>query len=166
MRPARSSVMRAPLIPLMLTMRPGIGSARELPSAAADLIALACTPDGAMIAAAGADGAIMLWDAGGGHSRARLEGHAKAARCVAFSPGGRTLASASDGDPAIWFWDADRSRPVATLALPDAALVEGFSCLAFAPDGKTLYTGGTRGLAAWDVSPGSKVLRPTAAKGR
>ena len=42
--------------------------------------------------------------------------------------------------------------------------VEGFACLAFSPDGRTLYTGGERGIAAWDVSPGSKVLDRQAAK--
>ena len=77
---------------------------------------------------------------------------------LAFAPDGRTLASASDGDPTIWFWDTAQGRLAATLVLPDAASGEGFACLAFSPDGKTLYTGGERGIAAWDVSPGSKVL--------
>jgi WD40 repeat protein len=78
---------------------------------------------------------------------------------LAFAPDGKVLASASDGDPTILFWDPAQGRLVATLTMPEATLGEGFSCLVFAPDGKTLYTGGGRGIAAWDVSPGSRVLK-------
>ena len=44
-------------------------------------------------------------------------------------------------------------RLAATLTLPDAAPGEGVSCLAFAPDGKTLYTGGERGIVGRGTCP-------------
>src|SRR5262249_8345062 len=104
------------------------------------------------------DRTIRLWDVASRSQRFALRGPTLPTTALAFAPDGRRLASSSDGDPTVSFWDAATGHLEATLTLPEAAPGEGIACLACAPGGKTLYTGGDRGVEAWDVSPGSRAL--------
>ena len=72
------------------------------------------SPDGKVLASAGSDDKIILWDAATGKEIGRFEGHTDSVFCVAFSPDGKTLASAS-ADKSVLLWDA-------TLRLPDGRL--------------------------------------------
>jgi WD40 repeat protein len=65
--------------------------------------AVAFSADGQVLASAGADRAIRLWEAPTGKERALLQGHADAVWGIAFSPDGKTVASASrDGTVKLW----------------------------------------------------------------
>ncbi|MBY0231212.1 MAG: hypothetical protein K2W96_18175, partial [Gemmataceae bacterium] len=118
--------------------------------------AVAWSPDGEILAAAGArgadggDGPVLLFDL----PNKRLKAHLPAAgddraRFLAFSPDGKTLAT--DG----WFearlWDAETGK---RLGSPKghAASIES---LAFSPDGRTIATASWDGTAKlWDASSG------------
>jgi WD40 repeat protein len=76
-----------------------------------------------------------------------LSGHTDAVLDVAFTPDGRTLASAS-GDRTVRLWDVARARQVAVLRQDDRVRAVGF-----APDGRTLASGGADGRVwLWDVA--------------
>ena len=80
-----------------------------------------------------------------------LTGHTGLVVALAYSPDGRTLASAS-ADGTARLWDLATGKLTATLQSLEARAY----CVAFAPDGKTLAVGygGLRGLVQlWDVSP-------------
>lgn len=84
-----------------------------------------------------------------GGAEAILRGGSDGVRAVAFSPDGRTFASA-DFDGTLRFWDLDARRPVGA-PLPEQ-IGEVWS-IAFSPDGRTLAVAGTDGtLRLWDVS--------------
>jgi WD40 repeat protein len=69
---------------------------------------------------------------------------------VAFSPDGKTLASASR-DKTIKVWDAHSGQERATLK----GHTEEVHCVAFSPDGKTLASAGGDGtIKLWDVKVG------------
>jgi WD40 repeat protein len=99
---------------------------------------LAYSPDGKLIAA-GTRERLILWDARTGQQLAVLTPEAESALvlCLAFSPDGRSLASAQLGEP-ISLWDVQARRKVAVLAV-DIRQVLG---LAFSKDGKLLLSGG------------------------
>ena len=56
---------------------------------------------------------------------------------VAFSPDGKTLATAVDGSATAWLWDVATQQQIDSLSFSNAAVV----AVAFSPDGKTLATG-------------------------
>jgi WD40 repeat protein len=80
-----------------------------------------------------------------------LAGHSGLVLGLAYSPDGRTLASAS-ADGSARLWDVATGKHVATLQSPAARA----HCVAFAPDGKSLAVGygSDRGLVeVWDLAP-------------
>lgn len=117
--------------------------------------AVAFSPHGHTMAAAGQDPAIRLWDiARAGHpSRLgrRLAGDTATVFSLAFSPSGQTLASGSQ-DRTVRLWNmANRAGPV-PWGPPLRGPATVYS-VAFSRDGNLLATGGADGaVRLWDVT--------------
>jgi len=107
---------------------------RQLGEKSQSALALAFSPDGALLIAGYKNGTAGLWTAGGA-KRGLLRGHRDRVWSVAFSPDGATIATASL-DGTVRLWDTATRLPVATLPRP---LAHG---VAFSRDGKLLATVG------------------------
>ncbi len=114
-----------------------------------DVNAVAFSPDGRSLAAAGSDKNIIIFEANHGNILVVLRGHSKPIRSLAFCTDGKTLASGSDeGD--IKIWDLKNGVELATLHAQHESQKHVFPvfCLAFQPDGKTL-TSLSQDLQLW-----------------
>src|SRR5712664_2016864 len=101
-----------------------------------DALAVAYSPDGALLAAGCADGTVRLFDPVTGRPLAALRGHADAVAAVAFSRDGTRLASASY-DKTVRVWDVVAKKELCTLKGHTNAVL----AVAFLPDGRTLVSG-------------------------
>ncbi len=90
-------------------------------------------------------------------------GHATTVKCVAYSPDGRLLASAS-ADQTIKLWDAATNMQLRTIPTAQA---EGVTSIAFSPDSKIIASGGYDGtFKLWDATTGAALRTVNVAGGQ
>ena len=112
-------------------------------------------PGGTTLAAGAGIGPVYLWEVTTRKVTAVLaDPRVKGVASLAFSPGGTTLAASEGGrDGHVYLWDITARAISATIT--GAGDYHGPCPLAFAPDGKTLFTSGvTGGLLLWDITTG------------
>jgi WD40 repeat protein len=99
------------------------------------------------------DGSVLLWNVATGEPINHSGGHIDTVTSVAFSPGGKVLASGSK-DTTVRLWDPSTSKELAKLVGHKG----GILAVAFAPDGKTLASTSSDGTTRlWEV-PGGRPL--------
>jgi WD40 repeat protein/serine/threonine protein kinase len=109
-------------------------------------------PEGKILATAGSEGLVLLWDVASGALLRELVGHdpSQLVNRVAFSPDGEMLATGSD-DLSIILWDVESGEIIRKLLGHD----NWVQALAFSPDGLELISGGgDRSIHIWDVDSG------------
>jgi WD40 repeat protein len=117
------------------------------------------SPDGTLIATAGSEEAVRIWDARSGALRQTLETGCEGDDALAFSPNGRLLATAGAGS-SVLLWDTGTWQRRASLAGHKKRVLS----LDFSADGRRLLSGSEDHTARlWEVSGGKSLssLRTT-----
>lgn len=123
------------------------------------------SPDDTIIASAGDDGVVRLWQSHSGNELEALTGHTEAVNFCTFSPDGHVLASASS-DQQVFLWNVGEcahKTPASPLSASKTGRLSGrrssrccrtasvahsapVLCCAFSPDGKLLASGDSLGF--------------------
>ncbi|HZQ64079.1 MAG TPA: BTAD domain-containing putative transcriptional regulator [Gaiellaceae bacterium] len=114
------------------------------------------SPDGSLLASAGLDGQILVWNV----ARRRLErtiAHGNAILTIRFSPDGKSIAT-GDLSGNVDFWDPRNGRRVGRALGSQNGLV---GSVAYEPDGRELVTvSGDGRLRLWDLATGRLIGAP------
>ncbi len=97
------------------------------------------SPDNKRLLTGGLDNTTRVWDVQTGKELLVLRGQSKAVDHVAFSPEGKLIATASEGEETIKVWDAATGQELMTFPGLDAE---------FGPDENSLLVFGKDGIAA------------------
>ncbi|MDG2223702.1 MAG: hypothetical protein P8L85_20145 [Rubripirellula sp.] len=103
------------------------------------------SPDESIVATAGYDRDIILWDANSGAKLNVLKGHNGAVFDLVFSPNGQVLASAC-ADETVKIWNVNSGKRLDTLSQPEGEVL----AVEITPDGKFIIAGsGDSRLRVW-----------------
>ncbi len=118
------------------------------------------SPDGQTLAVTNRWDEIELWDVAAHARTGNLVGHHASMFEIAFSPDGRSVASAGgtggpmDDPSCIKIWDP--AAGAVTAVLPTVDLFDNHA-IAFSADGARLFSGGPEGFAAWSAETWERV---------
>lgn len=122
-------------------------------------VALAFSPDGKMLAGAGDDQTLRVWEPAGGvgaEAKIQLPGHTRPIRALGFAPDGGSVATGAQ-DATARVWTLSRIRSSQRMALLHGSEV---TAVGYSADGKTLATvEKSRGVRIWDLAALPPVAR-------
>ncbi len=128
------------------------GPGRVLDGAAGSYASPAFSPDGKRVAAVAPDGAVRVWDAAGGERLSETPARSGLRPSIRFTAPDRGIALAlperiTSSPHVIEVWEF----PSGTLLTPRGAHAHPVTSVAFAADGKAVFSGDRNGvLAAWN----------------
>ncbi|MEM6528212.1 MAG: protein kinase, partial [Chloroflexota bacterium] len=105
------------------------------------ILAVDYSPTRPVIASAGVDGVVRLWDAENGKIIHRMEGHTAAINEIAFSPDGRLLLTGAD-DTRLNLWDVETGDLLQTIG-GEAGHPGRIFTVDFSADGRRVISGAT-----------------------
>lgn len=142
-----------------LTELPSLKTVTTFTGHTAGVCWVALSPDGTLAASVSNDITARIWDAKTGKELRRCADYRRNSSWVTFSPDGRELLVASDGDPGmptLWFFDPVTGKLLRSFTCHSTRITSAV----YHPDGKTLLTSSSNGaLLRLRLADGKELMR-------
>ncbi|HKP46716.1 MAG TPA: hypothetical protein VJT50_08955, partial [Pyrinomonadaceae bacterium] len=140
------------------SLPPGVKLHRTFEGHTGTVNGLALDPSGQILASAGNDMTIKLWDTRTGDLLRSLVGHQQSVWSVAFHPDGRSLASGS-ADGTVRLWETSSGNELYELKGPKRTdyarhVSQRVWSIAYDPDGQWLVSGHENAVVLWNTNTG------------
>jgi WD40 repeat protein len=137
----------------LVCLKDEMGQSNPDKTRAGEVLAVAFSGDGKVLASGGNDRLIRIWDVATGKLLRVLErGHTDSIRCLVFAPDGKRLVSGGN-DRSLRIWDPANGRELASLAGHGQPVVS----VVWSKDGSRILSGSTDGTARlWDPEKGKE----------
>ena len=125
--------------PIDLYNLPGLDNARQLNGHVQDVLCVAFSEDGKLLASGARDGAVKIWDVVTGLEKESYAG-TSLIRSLAFMPNNESLLAGGNRSKVV-VWDLTSARSAMKVRAHSARIV----CVDYSPDGKLIATGSEDG---------------------
>ena len=133
---------------------------RQFSGHAQDVVSVAFSPDGKLLATGSKDTTVRLWEVDTGREVQVLRGHVQQVPAVCFSSDGRLLASGGHSDD-IRLWEVATGGLYARLPGREDPIETRPQVISFSPNSRLLAVASGEGIYVWDVGTRDLVRRVT-----
>jgi WD40 repeat protein len=118
----------------------------------AEIMDLAFSPNGGLLASRDLKGDIIVWNVEDGQQLRRIKGPRGEDGALSFAPDSRNL-FASGENKAVAAWDVSSGNMI-----KEYKLGQPVTCIDISPDGRSLIAGGAKGaITVWDIRTGREI---------
>jgi len=124
------------------------------PSSGGDVYSVSYSNDGTMLLTSGIGNTAKLWDAKTGELIQTFRGDGSVIQTARISPDGKFVLTGATPSRIAQLWDTQTGKEIRQFSVANW----NYNLMVFSPDGKYFFSGGERGVTAFSIETGERLM--------